>query len=73
MATVYGMYFNVAVGHMGERTFATNEGAKKCGISCKEKHSMRIYKIYFYLSPYEFKTCLYLNFGKLRNVKFQAK
>jgi hypothetical protein len=34
---------------------------------------MIIYKINFYLSPYEFDIGLYVNFGKWWNVKFEAK
>jgi hypothetical protein len=37
----------------------------------KKKQSMEIDEIYFYLSAHEFS--LYLNFGKLWNVKSQAK
>ena len=34
------------------------------------KQSMLIYRIDFHLPPYEFEIGLYVNFGKLWNIKF---
>jgi hypothetical protein len=49
------------------------ERVKEHGISCKIETWHGKHRINFYLPSCEFEIGLYVNFGKLWNVKFQAK
>ena len=53
--------------------FYYREASSRACYQLESKYSMVIYGINFHLPPYEFEIGLYVNLGKLWNVKFQAK